>query len=110
MSFLVNLGSNLLSFAHGLFQPGFCPGDWVWATIAAGALIALLPALGSLLVALARKGTGNTYNPATITFGRASSIRVASSRGAKPPNTTECTAPRRAQASMAITASGIIGM
>ena len=29
---------------------------------------------------------------------------------AKPPNTTECTAPSRAQASIAITASGTIGM
>ena len=46
----------------------------------------------------------------TITFGRASLIRVASSAAAKPPNTTECTAPIRAQASIAITASGTIGM
>ena len=40
----------------------------------------------------------------------ASSMRVASSGAAKPPNTTEWMAPMRAQASMAITASGIIGM
>jgi hypothetical protein len=46
----------------------------------------------------------------TTTFGEASSIRVASSAAAKPPNTTECTAPIRAQASIAIGASGIIGM
>ena len=46
----------------------------------------------------------------TITFGRASSMRTASSWGAKPPKTTECTAPRRAQASMAMTASGTMGM
>ena len=46
----------------------------------------------------------------TMTLGAASSIRVASSCAANPPNTTECTAPIRAQASMAITASGIIGM
>ena len=46
----------------------------------------------------------------TITFGVASSIRIASSGGAKPPNTTECTAPRRAHASIAIAASGTIGM
>jgi len=37
-------------------------------------------------------------------------MRAASSGAAKPPNTTECTAPMRAQASMAMTASGIIGM
>jgi hypothetical protein len=37
-------------------------------------------------------------------------MRVASSRAAKPPNTTEWIAPSRAQASMANTASGTIGM
>jgi hypothetical protein len=37
-------------------------------------------------------------------------MRAASSFGAKPPNTTECTAPMRAQASIIITASGTIGM
>jgi hypothetical protein len=46
----------------------------------------------------------------TTTVGRASSMRVANSWPANPPNTTECTAPRRAQASMAMTASGTIGM
>ena len=46
----------------------------------------------------------------TISFGLASVTRVASSFAAKPPNTTEWIAPMRAQASMAITASGIIGM
>jgi hypothetical protein len=44
------------------------------------------------------------------TLGLASSMRAASSAGANPPNTTECTAPIRAQASMATTASGTIGM
>ena len=44
------------------------------------------------------------------TFGWASSIRAASSAGANPPKTTECTAPIRAQASIATTASGTIGM
>ena len=47
---------------------------------------------------------------ATTTMGLASSIRAASSAGANPPKTTECTAPRRAHASIAITASGTIGM
>ncbi len=37
-------------------------------------------------------------------------MRVASSFGAKPPNTTEWIAPMRAQASIATTASGTIGM
>jgi hypothetical protein len=47
---------------------------------------------------------------ARTTFGLASSMRLASSSGAKPPNTTECTAPIRAQASIANTVCGIIGM
>jgi len=46
----------------------------------------------------------------TISLGWQSSIRVASSLAAKPPKTTECTAPIRAQASMAIAASGTMGM
>ena len=45
----------------------------------------------------------------TITAGSASSMRTASSWAANPPKTTECTAPSRAQASIAMTASGIIG-
>ena len=47
---------------------------------------------------------------ATMTAGSASSMRTASSFAANPPNTTECTAPSRAQASIAMTASGTIGM
>ena len=54
--------------------------------------------------------TSMPHEAERITFGCASSMRAASSFGAKPPNTTECTAPRRAQASMPITASGTIGM
>ncbi|CAB4714696.1 unannotated protein [freshwater metagenome] len=50
------------------------------------------------------------HDAETITLGLASSIRAASSAGAKPPKTTECTAPNRAQASMATKASGTIGI
>ena len=54
---------------------------------------------------------GSMPQEAAITaFGCASSIRVASSGAAKPPNTTEWIAPRRAQASIATSASGTIGM
>ncbi len=45
-----------------------------------------------------------------MSFGVESSIRVASSFAAKPPNTTEWMAPSRAQASMANAASATIGM
>ncbi|MGW7538069.1 serine/threonine-protein kinase [Amycolatopsis sp. NPDC054798] len=64
------IASALLSFAHTLFGPGFCPGDWVWATTTAGALVALFPAAGALIVAIVRKGTGNRYDATTLTvFG-----------------------------------------
>ena len=46
----------------------------------------------------------------TMHFGVQSSMRVANSWGANPPNTTEWTAPSRAVANIAMTASGIIGM
>ena len=46
----------------------------------------------------------------TNNFALLSSILLASSFEAKPPKTTECIAPILAQASIAITASGIIGM
>ncbi len=46
----------------------------------------------------------------TITLGWASSIRAARLAAAKPPNTTEWTAPMRTVASIAKTASGTIGM
>ena len=46
----------------------------------------------------------------STTLGWASSMRAVSSVGAKPPNTTECTAPMRAQASIEMAASAIIGM
>ena len=45
-----------------------------------------------------------------MSFGFASSILIASSGGANPPNTTEWIAPMRAHASMAMSASGIIGI
>ena len=50
------------------------------------------------------------HDAARMATGVASSMRVASSGAAKPPNTTEWMAPMRAQASMAITASATIGM
>jgi predicted Ser/Thr protein kinase len=70
VNLLVEMGSSLVSLAHDLFQPAFCPGEWVWATIMAGFLVGLLPPLGAVLIALVRKGTANTYNAATLSvFG-----------------------------------------
>ena len=45
-----------------------------------------------------------------IALGLQSSIRTASSLEAKPPKTTEWIAPIRAQASIASTASGTMGI
>ena len=52
------------------------------------------------------------YRPSAVitSLASASSIRERSASAANPPNTTECTAPIRAQASIATTASGIIDM
>ncbi|MBM7771778.1 putative Ser/Thr protein kinase [Actinokineospora baliensis] len=66
MDAVLELAASLLSFAHSIFGPGICPGDWVWATSTAGALIAFLPVLGTVVIALVRKFTGNTYNPVTL--------------------------------------------
>jgi serine/threonine protein kinase len=62
----VRMAADLLSFAHTVFGPGFWPGEWVWATMAAGFLIALFPILASFSIAVIRKGTGNAYNSVTI--------------------------------------------
>nr|WP_208407335.1 serine/threonine-protein kinase [Amycolatopsis granulosa] len=56
----------MLSLAHTLLNLGFCPGPWVWSTVAAGALTALFPVAGAVLVALMRKFTGNRYDTGTI--------------------------------------------
>lgn len=66
MDVFTELAGSLLSWAYQLFSPGICPGDWVLATSTAGALIGLLPVIGSFLVAVTRKFTGNRYNKATI--------------------------------------------
>ena len=46
----------------------------------------------------------------TTTRQSESRMRSRSASGENPPNTTECTAPIRAQASIATVASGTIGM
>ena len=50
------------------------------------------------------------HDAETTTFGPASSMRTASSCEANPPKTTECMAPMRAHASIAMRASGTIGI
>ncbi|PRX49995.1 serine/threonine protein kinase [Prauserella shujinwangii] len=65
-----SIASALLSLAHALFAPGFCPGDWAWATSAAGSIIALFPVAAAVVVAIMRKFTGNRYHgPPLIVIG-----------------------------------------
>ena len=71
--------------------------------------VAAMAASSSGLYATIRPGS-IPHDADTTTFGFASSIRVASSFAANPPNTTEWTAPIRAHASIATSASGTIGM
>ncbi|WP_019814309.1 hypothetical protein [Saccharomonospora saliphila] len=61
-----SIASSLLSLAYQLFQPGFCPGDWAWATTMAGMLVALFPVGAAVAVALMRKFTGNRYHGAAL--------------------------------------------
>jgi len=57
-------------------------------------------------------GLPRRYWPSVVirSLASASSMRAFSAPGEKPPNTTLCIAPSRAQASMAMAASGIIGI
>ena len=50
------------------------------------------------------------HDAQTTILAPESAIRAANSSAPNPPNTTEWMAPRRAHASIAITASGTIGM
>ena len=56
-------------------------------------------------------GLPRRYPPSEVmtSLASASSMRLRSASAEKPPKTTECGAPIRAQASIAIAASGIIG-
>lgn len=74
MDLFSDLASWLLVFSRQLFGPGICPGDWVWATGTAGALIALLPIVGAIAISVVRKFTGNIYSPGTLSVVGAISV------------------------------------
>ncbi len=61
---------------------------------------------------LSRLGLPLRHPPSAVTSTLASASLMRSRRASdeNPPNTTECTAPMRVQASMATGSSGIIGM
>lgn len=60
---------SMLSWLHN-YPISLCPGAWPWTITLAGALFALSPVLGAMLLALVRKGSGNSYGgPALVVFG-----------------------------------------
>jgi predicted Ser/Thr protein kinase len=60
---------SMLSWLHQS-SISLCPGAWPWTITLAGALLALSPVFGAMLVALVRKGTGNRYDaPVLLVFG-----------------------------------------
>ena len=63
----------------------------------------------ALTLALAGCSVGTTAGAGSTTSTPQSSMREARASEEKPPNTTVCGAPIRAQASIATAASGIIG-
>lgn len=70
MGGVLGLISRLLAALHQGIPAPICPGDWLWTTALAGAVLAVFPVIGSLLMALIRKGTGNRYGLGTCTvFG-----------------------------------------
>ncbi|MNN03138.1 hypothetical protein D3C81_1158170 [compost metagenome] len=83
---------------------------WVWATTSTLATFGQSCRAWSTLALRAMCLPPRRLSSAVITRRQsASRMRSRRASGAKPPNTTECTAPMRAQASMAQAASGIIG-
>ncbi len=69
-------------------------------------------AIASSTAGLSADGLPRRKPPSAVmtTLASASWIRVASASAEKPPKTTEWAAPIRAEASIAIAVSGIIGM
>lgn len=68
-------------------------------------------ASASSTAGLSAIGLPRRYPPSAVMTTRASAslMRLCRASAENPPKTTECGAPIRAQASMAMTASGIIG-
>ena len=70
MGSVEHLIGSLLSAVHGAIRPPVCRNDWLSTVSMLGAIIALLPVLAAILIALIRKGIGNRYNVGSIsTFG-----------------------------------------
>jgi predicted Ser/Thr protein kinase len=69
VSGLAQLVGTLLSVFGGI-APNICPGDFSWSVTLFGMLLAALPVIGAILVALTRKVIGNRYGTGSVvTFG-----------------------------------------
>ncbi|MNF88610.1 hypothetical protein D3C84_711080 [compost metagenome] len=79
----------------------------IFCTLAVSGLVS---ARSTLALSAVRLPPRRPSSAVITTFDLQSMIRPARASGEKPPNTTEWIAPIRAQASIATTASGIIGM
>lgn len=66
MGGVLSLIGTLLAALRQSIPVPVCSSDWLFTTALAGAVFAILPVIGSLLVALIRKGTGNRYGPGPI--------------------------------------------
>ncbi|MGH3438023.1 MAG: serine/threonine-protein kinase [Sciscionella sp.] len=65
---VVGLIGTLLAALHRGLPTPLCHGDWLLTTSLAGAVLALLPVIGALLVAFIRKVIGNRYGLASGTL------------------------------------------
>ena len=107
-SLAVDINSSQLTSA-GASKITSCPGLWNNINFSTLCLANLIASSTRGLYSTVRPGS-KPHEAVTKTFALLSSILLASSLDAKPPKTTEWIAPILAQASIAITASGIIGI
>lgn len=69
MGGLAQMIGSLLSWLHQ-FPVNVCPGSWPWTVSLFGAVLAVFPVAGAVVVALARKATGNNHSaPVLVAFG-----------------------------------------
>lgn len=61
MEALTALFAGVIDMLRGAVPNAVCPGGWPWAVTAFGVLIGLLPTVGLVAVALARRGMGSRY-------------------------------------------------
>lgn len=66
MSIGTELVRGILDQLYGLVGIDACPGGWIITVTAAGAVFALIPVLGALLITFLRKWVGNRYSTPVV--------------------------------------------